>query len=183
MTATRLTALLLALGLMATPLVGCGGDDEEEGTDTETTSEVEQGESTDAEGVAGEMASLQKDLYDVILSIESVEDAEAADPKVEAIYTRMADLIREHANDPNLAAAQSDPATREYEKKMQDHMMKISTENPELGLAIGTLMMKHIDKLTAAAGDILESQDLEALDEAGKALDDAEKALEGLSGE
>lgn len=185
MIATRLTALLLALGLTAAPLVGCNGDDAEEGTDTETTSEAEQSESesADAEGVAGEMASLQKDLYDVILSIETVEDAEAADPKVEAIYTEMADLIREHANDPSLAAAQSDPATREYEQKMQEHMMKISTENPQLGLAIGSLMMKHIDKLTAAAGDILEGQDLEALDEAGKALDDAEKALEGLSGE
>lgn len=183
MIATRLTALLLALGLTAAPLVGCNGDDAEEGTDTETTSEAEQTESADAEGVAGEMASLQKDLYDVIVSIETVEDAEAADPKVEAIYTKMADLIREHANDPSLAAAQSDPASVEYQEKMQEHVMKISTENPELGLAIGSLMMKHIDKLTDAAGDILEGQDLEALDEAGKALDDAEKALEGLSGE
>lgn len=183
MIASRLTALLLALGLTAVPLVGCGGDEEEERTDTEMTSEVEESESAGGEGVAGEMASLQKDLYDVILSIETVEDAEGADPKVEEIYTKMADLIREHANDPSLAAAQSDPAAREYEQKMQEHMMKISTENPELGLAIGSLMMKHIDKLTAAAGDILESQDLEALDEAGKALDDAENALEGLSGE
>jgi hypothetical protein len=183
MIATRLTTLLLALGLSTVPIFGCGGDEEEEGTESEMSSDVDQTESEGGDGVAGEMASLQKDLHDVILSIETVDDAEAADPKVEAIYTQMADLIRKYANDPSLASAQSDPAAREYEQKMQDHLMKISTENPQLGLAIGSLMMKHIDKLTDAAGDILGSQDLEVLDEAGKALDDAEKALEGLSGE
>ena len=184
MIASRLTALLLALGLIAAPLTGCGGDDEADGADTEETTEAQEVESSpSAEGVAGEMASLQKELYEVILGIETVEDAEAADPKVEEIYTKMADLIRTHANDPAMAAAQADPAAREYEQKMQEHITKISTENPQVGLAIGSLMMKHLDKLTEAATDIMNSQDIEGLEEAGKALEEAEQALDKLSGE
>lgn len=184
MTLRKIFSLLFAIGLLGLPVTGCGGEEEEEGTDTEVSLETED-QGNDASGAASSMASLQKDLYDVIIGIETVEDAEAADGEVGEIFTEMADLIRKYGDDPEAAAAaQNDPQTKELEQKMQDHIQKISMKDPKVGLAIGQLMLRHSDKVMKAATEVLDSDDMSrALEEAGAALDDAEKALEGLSGE
>ncbi len=173
----------LLLGLLAAPLTGCGDDAEGENAEADQTGETVE---SDLGSEGGEsMASLQKDLYDVIMKIETVEDAKAADAEVGAIFSKMADQIRASADNPDAAMdQQNDPEYLEYQEKMTDHIQKISMESPMVGLEIGKLMMKHSDKIMSAASEMLDSDEMKgALKDASEALEDAEKALKGLSGD
>ncbi len=174
----------LFLMLFAAPLIGCGGDEEAADGDT-TEADGSTDEAGESSGDGGSMASLQKELYETILAIETVEDAKAADEKIGEIFSGMADLMREMKDDPQAAMAmQNDPEYTKYSDMMTEHIEKISTEDPMVGLEIGTIMLKHADKVMEAATEMLDSDEMsDALEEAGEALEEAEKALDDLSGE
>lgn len=173
----------LLLGLLAAPISGCGGDDDSDGAEAGETSEGVESEGGSEDGHS--MASLQKELYEAVLKIETVEDAKAADAEIGAIFSKMADQIRRSADDPTAAMEQqNDPEYAEYQEKMSDHIQKISMSSPMVGIEIGKLMMKHSDKIIDAASELLDSDEVKgALDDASDALEDAEKSLKGLSGD
>ena len=83
---TKLFSLLLALGLIGYTAAGCGKDaeadtagDADATEETAATNEASDDASASS-GAAGDMASLQRELNEIILSLETVEDVEAADP-------------------------------------------------------------------------------------------------------
>lgn len=125
------------------------------------------------------MLALQRELNRIIRGIKSVEDVEAADPKIGAIFEAMAAAITASAEDPEMAVAQNDPEARKLEEEMTKHIEEITTRNPDVGIALAGVMLKHSHKLLDAATALME--DLETsgeLDEARKALEDAATELE-----
>jgi len=172
----------IALIAVSVTLVSCGGEESDDGTDDATT-ETNGGDVSSASESAEKLYQQQVELSEVILAIESVDDIAEADPKVKAVFERMAASIKNAGGEQAATKAlQSDSRAKELDTKMQAHLEKIGAENPELAAAIGELMMKHSRLLMEAVGDKMGDMEKEALESAGKALDDAKDKANEESG-
>jgi hypothetical protein len=172
-------ALLLAL-LGALPLVA---DDTHRWRREEAKDSVDRPDTvvTDDASVSSgrRMIALQRDLNLIILGIGSARDVEVADPKIGAIFERMAAAIRASADEEVLTAAAENPEARELEEAMTRHIQELATRNPEVVMALAEVLMKHTDKVMEAATDLMKELDVSGeLDEAREALEEAQRLLQ-----
>lgn len=180
----KLFSLLLALGLIGYTAAGCGKDAEADTSgDADATEETAATDdaSESSGGESGDMVSMQTELNQIILSLETKEDVEAADPKIGALFDKMATMMKEGANDPAMAAAQNSPESMKLQEEMSKHIQEISMKNPEVGIALAGVVAKHSKKLLDAATEMLDSPEMKKqLDEAGDALKEAQEELDKL---
>ncbi len=184
----------LILFLLPLFLVACGDKAGDEGTEAErvegeqteqTVAESTTADATTAEGEGtSRMLELRKELMEILLNIETVEDAKAADASIGKVFDGMVDVIEGYKDNPAAASAvQNDPEVRELERRMNEHMQKVSAENPKVGLEIASIMMKHSGKLMKASMELMQSEQVqEAMKGAQKQLEDVSKQLEKAKG-
>ena len=164
----RIFSLLLLI-LSGSLLTACGDDSEGGVEETKGGAEAEAAPESFATA-----ATLQKELYDAVVAIESVEDVASAETTVGSIVDRMAKSVGT-IGDAGLY--------EEYQVKLAEHVEQISAEKPEVGIAIGTMLARLGNRLAGAAKDASEGES--ARDELRMVegdLQSAERRLQELSG-
>ena len=159
------------------------GDTTEGDAIEETSSPVtEKGSSNEVTDNAGD---LQEDLYNILIDINSVEDAKAADENIGEIFNKRALLMRSTSSDPSEALAmQDDPKFIEFEQKVNEQMDAIVSQDPRVGIEVTEIMLKHGKKLIDALTETHREQNLDkAFNELGKELQETKEKIEKLKGE
>ena len=150
------TTLLLGLFTFSFVLVGCGDDKDGDAAGDDAGTEATSSESSGSSD-GGSLGDLSKELYETLASIESVDDAKAAEGKIGEIFDNMAEQMREVKDDPSKAMEmQTDPTYMEYQEKMQEQITKLTTENPQIGMEIGRIMLDNSEKLMEVAQEMME---------------------------
>jgi hypothetical protein len=119
------------------------------------------------EGAAEKMASLMTQNMDAIMTIKDDDSLKAAEAKIESIGNQLvanAEALKKLPK-PDAATRQalSDKMKKGMEaqmetkmKAMQEHMMKLSQEKPELMAKIATLQTKFSEKMMSLSKDMNE---------------------------
>ena len=156
---------ILSLFVVSFTAVGCG-DKEGNGDDADTTGTS----STDAGGSGGATAAdfkqgmidLSKQMIDITEDIESVEDAQEAEPKIEkamndivALFTRLADnidkmTVAELRELQNLQTIMEDPEVKEWMDKAQAASDKLKADHPDAAAKLEEIGNKHGEKMMGA---------------------------------
>ena len=155
---------LFLLGLVAVSFltIGCGedrgkvaGDEADTADTTGATETAEIGRGADGSYSVAEFRkariAMNRELVEIAGSIETVEDAEKAEPKIEQAMSNMAGMyiglagemekmsttsLREFAGLPNIS---SDPEVLEWNRKVDSAMMKLAQEHPDVAAKLNEI--------------------------------------------
>ena len=144
-------------------IVGCGDDKDGVDDDNEEQSEATSGSSEDfVEDFKDQMIDMSKQMLEVAEDVESVEDAEAAEPKIEKAMNDFAMLVDDLANNMDnmtmkeamalqkMQDIENDPEVKEWMQKADDAMAKLRTDHPDAAAKLEELGQKHSSKLQTA---------------------------------
>ena len=180
---------MLGMMLVSFTVVGCESDAEEaaEGEDTPAENVSAEEASGDAGDMKAAMLEMTREMYDIVQDVESIEDVEEADEEIGEIFDEMVENMRGAMKDPSAMMAmeqemQNDPEMKEWSEKMDAAMNKMKEEKPEVAAALEASIQKHAMKLMTLVGEAMQNLDPAAMEEAGKAMEEAAKeAMEDVN--
>lgn len=156
-----LTYSLLALMAWSLTMIGCG--DKKDGSDAAETAEA----SSEAAGNITDkfkegMINMAKEMTGIVEDVESVEDAEKAEPKIEAMMGKLAGIFTELGDNfeslsmkdamelQNMQSVMQDPEVMEWGKKVEAATAKLKEEHPDAAAKLEEITQKHGQKFMEA---------------------------------
>lgn len=160
-TSTVLTYSLLALFAWSLTLTGCG--EKSDGADAADSARAAAEESSEAVGDIGEklenvMIEISKDMISITEDIESVEDAEKAEPRIAESMEKLSAVLVEFSDNvdkmtmEDMAKLQhlqnlgESPEAKEWMDKAQAATDKLKAEHPDAAAKLEELGRKHSQK-------------------------------------
>lgn len=153
---------LAALFAMSVTMTGCG--DKNDAADAADSTKDAAEESAEATGEIGQkiksgMIDMAKGMIDIAEDVESVEDAEKAEPKIAelmgnltSVFTDFGDNIDKMTMEDiqelqNMQAIMQDPEVAEWGKKVEASMEKLKTEHPDAAAKLEEITTKQSQKM------------------------------------
>ena len=201
--ANRMTALLLGMLTFGFVLVGCGDDkkddankDGKEGTE-EQTSDAGSGEAVDMKTA---MLDMTKRMHGIISDIESVDDVNAAEGDITAVFDDLVDnlgaAMKGGATMQDMEGMMSgdDPEMKEWTDKMETLTKDLEAKSPEAATRLEAVMSQQGMRLMSVVMENMSADDMQkamkdGMEKAGdamndvdmdEAIDDAKEALEDV---
>ena len=155
---TLVTLFSFSMAAVAFTPFGCGDD--------KKTEEISENTNTSSGNIVQDfkdgMIELSKQIIEVTENVETVEDAEAAEPKIEkamnsivGLFTGLADNVDKITSEElkeleSMKNIDEDPEVKEWMQKAEAAMDKLKEDHPEAAAKLEELGEKHIQEMMGA---------------------------------
>ena len=164
--------MFLAMLTFGFVLVGCGDDaDADDGDDVDTEEVAENADAVEDGDMRGALLDMSKEMHDIVEGIETVEDVEAAEGDISAIFDKLTSRVKgaiasgATMEEMGQMMEGGDAEIEEWGSKIEAMSDELKASNPEAAAKLESVMMQQSMKLASVFMEQIPDEAKEALKE------------------